>query len=305
MRYAYNHGAEAALSRLGLIKTADPLSAYLPRYSGESLRRMGWQAAGGALGGGYAGMVGSAALDPDGDRASGLLTGAALGGLAGDAHGALTLPRLRSANIFGPRQLSANAESAQTITDLLADAKTPKIMDDLLPGAAAGAVPGLIGGSYMGARDGESANQRKTAFLGFDPAELKHIGVRAAGGALGGAGVGAYSADPDNRGSGALTGALVGGIGAGGMSAGRKALLRVGPEDLDEMRSVWGRMAPDAQKAIQTGSPHIDPTDITGLMRATDINDAQKGVEGVGAARTLAGGAVMGGLAARPAASHD
>jgi len=160
MRYAYNHGAITALGRLGLVKTADPLSAYLPRYSGESLRRMGLQAAGGALGGGYAGMVGSAALDPDGDRASGLLAGAALGGLAGGAHGALTLPRLRSANIFGPRQLAANAESAQTITDLLRDAKTPKAIDDLLPGAAAGALPGLVGGGYMGSSDGASKSER-------------------------------------------------------------------------------------------------------------------------------------------------
>jgi hypothetical protein len=266
---------------------------------------MGLQAAGGALGGGYAGMAGSAALDPDSDRAAGLLTGAALGGLAGGAHGALTLPRLRSANIFGPRQLAAKAESVENIADLLHNAKTPKIMDDLLPGAVAGALPGLVGGGYMGARDSESDTQRKTAFLGFDPAELKHIGVRAAGGALGGAGIGAYNADPDNRGSGALTGALVGGIGAGGMSAGRKRLARIAPEDADAMRGVWGQLAPETRKALQTQSPHIAPTDFAGLMRASDINDAQKGVEGLGAARTLTGGALMGGLAARNVASRD
>lgn len=148
--YAYSHGAEAALSRLGLVKTADPLSAYLPRYSPEILERIGLRAGGGALAGGYGGMVAGAAQDPDGSGASnGLLAGAALGGLAGGAHGALTLPRLRSANIFGPRRLAPNSE-AQTITDLLNAPVVPKTRD-LLSGAAVGAIPGLVGGSAAGA----------------------------------------------------------------------------------------------------------------------------------------------------------
>jgi hypothetical protein len=149
MSYAYSHGAEAALSRLGLVKTADPLSAYLPRYSPEILERIRLRAGGGALAGGYGGMVAGAAQNPDGGGASGLLAGAALGGLAGGAHGALTLPRLRSANIFGPRRLAPNSE-AQTITDLLNAPVVPKTRD-LLSGAAVGAIPGLVGGSAAGA----------------------------------------------------------------------------------------------------------------------------------------------------------
>jgi hypothetical protein len=141
--------------------------------------------------------------------------------------------------------------------------------------------------------NGQESALVKLGFMGFDPAAMKHIGMRAAGGAAAGAGIGAIAGGEDNRMSGALAGGAMGGLAAGGASLTNKALMRSGTNKLDAaIRNTPGTLPFDQS-----------PEDNMRMIQHLRNNPSRiaAGITGAGAGRTMAGGAAMGALPAMAA----
>jgi hypothetical protein len=127
--------------------------------------------------------------------------------------------------------------------------------------------------------NGREAALVKLGFMGLNPEQWQHAGLRAAGGGAAGAGIGALAADDNDGLQGAMLGGLAGAVGAGGASALGKGLeLRPGLQSWD---SLLGGQRP--------GMPKI---------READAARIAEGLTGAGAGGTMAGGAAMGALPA-------
>ena len=149
--------------------------------------------------------------------------------------------------------------------------------------------------------NGQESALIKLGFMGFDPNAMKHIGLRAAGGAAAGAGIGAMAGGEDNRMSGALAGGALGGLAAGGASMARKAPLAMAQRGLDEGLTELRGMGPAAEM-IGHGIAANDP-EVMRNVQAIRNNQhrIQQGVTGAGMGRTMAGGAAMGAIPAMAA----
>jgi len=149
--------------------------------------------------------------------------------------------------------------------------------------------------------NGQESALIKLGFMGFDPSAMKHIGLRAAGGAAAGAGIGAMAGGEDNRMSGALAGGAMGGLAAGGASMARKAPLAMGQRHLDEGLSGLkdlGSFNEDIGHRVLSADP-----DAMRNIQAIRNNQhrIQQGVTDAGMGRTMAGGAAMGAVPAMAA----
>jgi hypothetical protein len=149
--------------------------------------------------------------------------------------------------------------------------------------------------------NGQESALIKLGFMGFDPSAMKHIGLRAAGGAAAGAGIGAMAGGEDNRMSGALAGGAMGGLAAGGASMARKAPLAARQRSLDEGLAQLRDMGPFSE-TIATGVAAANP-DIMRNIQAIRNNQhrIQQGITGSGMGKTMAGGAAMGAIPAMAA----
>jgi hypothetical protein len=123
--------------------------------------------------------------------------------------------------------------------------------------------------------NGQESALVKLGFMGLNPEQWQHAGLRAAGGGAAGAGIGALAAD-DNEGlQGALAGGLAGAVGAGGASALGKGLeLRPGLASMD--------------KLMVGMKPNMDK------MRAAEAARIAEGISGARREGTMVGGAAMG-----------
>jgi hypothetical protein len=217
--------------------------------------RAGAGTAGGMLGGALGGIAGLGLGALTGHSAGPVLGG--LGGLALGGYGGYRL--------MEPMGEDVGRENAQNLIDLAhahgLDVPAPK-----------------------------TASNEKTAFLGFNPNQLKHIGMRAAGGAAAGAGIGAASAGEGNRFSGAVTGGLAGGLTAGGLSAARKGVVNRATGQLDEAIAAAGNrpVSMDANTARMIQAVRNEPARVA------------RGLENP--LKTMGGGAAMGALPAYLAA---
>jgi hypothetical protein len=238
--------------------------------------------AGGILGGTLGGLAGMGLGALTGHSAGPVLGG--LGGLALGGYGGYRL--------MEPLGEDVGRENAQNLIDLahthgldVPAPKTAALWQDELSHVGLRA----LGGTAAGAGAGASPNE-KTAFLGFNPNQLKHIGMRAAGGAAAGAGIGAASAGEGNRFSGAVTGGLVGGLTAGGLSAARKGAVNRATGQLDEAIAAAGNrpVSMDANTARMIQAVRNEPARVA------------RGLENP--LKTMGGGAAMGALPAYLAA---
>lgn len=124
--------------------------------------------------------------------------------------------------------------------------------------------------------NGQESALVKLGFMGLNPEQWQHAGLRAAGGGAAGAGIGALAADDNDGLQGAMLGGLAGAAGAGGASVLGKN-LEIGPA----LAALAG-----------VKRPHMG---MAGAHEAARIAD---GISGAGAGGTMAGGAAMGALPA-------
>lgn len=146
--------------------------------------------------------------------------------------------------------------------------------------------------------NGQETALMKLGFMGLSPDQLKHIALRAGGGAAAGAGAGAIAGGEDHRMSGALAGGALGGLAAGGLSAGNKLrgmaagrgvnegvkqIMDLPPEHLEQgMRGLLSD--PEVMKRIQ---------DVRNQEHAAQ-QAVQQGISAGGMPRTMGGGAAAG-----------
>lgn len=278
----FDMGSATALEELGLYKTAAGLrglfSAAAPEVAGttlglapEALKHIGLRAAGGAGAGGLLGAI-SAGED---NRMSGLVGGALAGGLASGGLSAASKylgpasARNTAQDVLGQlgqaklRPKDKNFE--QLLADRLMSGDRARVLADLenpLGVAGLGAVPGAAAGLGVGL----AHDRRKHGSIA---PELKHVGLRALGGGLGGGAVGAYL-DEDSPGTGALRGALVGAGLAGGVSAARRGLNVGAVKNMERPENI--------QKAIEASNlVHATPT-VPGEGPALDAYNKAKSV---------------------------
>ena len=135
--------------------------------------------------------------------------------------------------------------------------------------------------------------------LGFGKEQLQHAGLRAAGGAAAGAGIGAIAGGEDNRLQGALAGGAMGGLAAGGASLGRKGLLNKATGKLDQHVTQMSQMPGGFSPPPMT--PHnMQQMQLIQALR-NEPSRVNAGLTGAGMGRTMAGGAAMGALPAMAA----
>lgn len=124
--------------------------------------------------------------------------------------------------------------------------------------------------------NGQESALVKLGFMGLNPEQWQHAGLRALGGGAAGAGIGAMAADNNEGLQGAMLGGLAGAAGAGGASVLAKNL------ELGQMRDAL------LKGPLRRGAP----------LKAREAARVSDGISGAGAGGTMAGGAAMGALPA-------
>jgi len=250
--------------------------------SPEQLKMMGRHTAAGTLGG----AVGGGLMADDGERVNGMLRGSLMGG---SSVGAGTLLGNLAMNAVGPHILH---DIDPVILKKTRKEVEQRMLDQSGPASAGFGMLGA-GAGATGVMDANKKDQPKLAFMGLDPNAMRHVGLRAAGGAAAGAGIGAVAGGEDNRMSGALAGGALGGLGAGGASLANKGLMQAGTKQLD--------------RAIQFTPGHMpfNGSEETNMRLIQHLRNnpsrVAAGITGSGMGRTMAGGAAMGAVPAMAA----
>lgn len=293
----YLNGQEAASEKLGLATKVAAMDLHP-----LEMRQLALRAAGGTLGGA---ALGAAAGGED-NRLTGALAGGAVGGLSAGALSLLNKAYLRDAqnlrhlddkiNLPAPGENPYHDFSMKRV-DKAWDAISNGTLGSNIPatmagGAAMGAVPAMAAGRMM--RDPE----QKVAFLGLDPAAMKHVGLRAAGGAAAGAGVGAVAGGEDNRLQGALAGGVTGGLGGGAASLASKLRFSGQQNALANTLAELKRRGPLGEEF----GHRMLSSDPDFMQEVQEIRNNQhrinQGLTGSGIGKTVAGGAALGGISA-------
>jgi hypothetical protein len=286
MSMHYENGQETALIKLGFMGMTP-----------EQMKLIAAQAGMGAVGGGAAGAL----MADDGNGLAGGLAGAATGGLLAGGLSGLSrgYDRDMARKIEGLDLDVWNPDVRKAMEATINKPHAPVTPGDALAAVPYGAAGGWgAGHSVNGMSSGEDKTASKLAFLGLNPDQLKHIALRAGGGAAAGAGAGAIAGGEDHRLSGALAGGALGGLTAGGLSAGHKLhgmaasrgvnegvkqIMDLPPEHLEQgMRGLLNN--PEVVKRIQ---------DVRNQEHAAQ-QAVQQGISAGGMPRTMGGGAAAG-----------